>query len=124
MHLKAFPELFSLGTKSNFGLPLEAHGCRVLAQRVKFKAHRMMCDISPQINDPHINYLNFDTAIRERNDLKMIFYDNLMDLKHRKLVDWIDIDNIWKSHMNKRGNHSDALMVLASLEVHLKAQNR
>jgi len=44
-----------------------------------------------------------------------------MDLKERKIIDWIDIDNIWKRHINKESDHADALITLASLEIHLKA---
>ena len=42
-------------------------------------------------------------------------------LKKRKIVDWIDIDEIWKRHINKTADHADALLTLASLEIHLKA---
>ena len=40
------------------------------------------------------------------------------------IVDWIDISGIWKRHMDKQGNHADALLVLASLEIHMKAKNQ
>ena len=71
--------------------------------------------------NPSINYLDFDWCIRKRNDLKKIVYDNIMDLKARKLIDWVDLETLWKEHMEKRNNHAAALMILASVEIHLKA---
>ena len=44
-----------------------------------------------------------------------------MDLKSRKIIDWIDIDSIWDAQINYNANHADALLVLTSLEIHLKA---
>lgn len=48
-------------------------------------------------------------------------YDNIQDLEHRKIIDWIDINKIWNEHINKNINHSKALLTLASLEIHLKS---
>lgn len=115
--LRTFPQEFSLKTKNNFGLPLSANKSRVLAKRVSNKMKRML----PGRNI-NTNYLDFNYAIRNRNDLKHIVYENIMDLKNRKVVDWIDIDNIWSNHINKKYNHADALIVLTSLEIHLKAR--
>ncbi len=74
----------------------------------------------PNILNPHINYIDFDDAIRNRSDVKSVIYENIMDLNNRKIVDWIDIVDIWKNHQSKNGNYSDVLMTLASLEIHLK----
>ena len=67
------------------------------------------------------NYIDFNEGIRNRKDLNTIIYSSVMDLKERKIIDWIDIDNIWKRHINKESDHADALITLASLEIHLKA---
>ena len=53
--------------------------------------------------------------------MKKIFYENIIDLKQRKTVDWIDIDGIWRNQIGKKADHADALLVLASFEIHLKA---
>ena len=60
----------------------------------------------------------------KKPDLRKIIYESIMDLKQRKIVEWIDIDGIWKRHINKKANHADALLVLASLEIYLKAGNK
>lgn len=68
-----------------------------------------------------INYLDFNNKIKHKKDLYDVINNNIMDLKKRKIVDWIDIDSIWQRHISKKANHADALLVLASLEIHLKA---
>jgi len=64
---------------------------------------------------------NIVKELLNRSDLKNIIHENIMDLKQRKIIDWIDIDSIWDRHINKKANYADALLVLASLEIHLKA---
>jgi len=71
--------------------------------------------------DPTINYVDFDFEIRNNNRLKTIIYNNVFDLKRREIIDWINFDKIWQAHINKTANHSDALITLTSLEIHLKA---
>lgn len=70
---------------------------------------------------PGINYIDFDRGLRERKDLKQVVYENIKDLKKRGILDWIDMDSIWQRHQRKQGNHADALTLLTSLEINLKA---
>lgn len=121
MLLKSFPGLFTLPTKENLGLSLASSSFSVFGRRVLSRIKKEINKIKPVFTDPGINYLDFNQALRERSDLKKIVYDNLIDLKQRNIIDWIDFDKIWNTHMNKKANHADALMVLASLEIHLKA---
>ena len=123
----AYPELFSLPTKANLGLSLNApHWCKQL-RRVSLRASSLAKRFLP--NGPRrvrrgLNYIDFDEALRKREDLEALVYQNLQDLKHRGVVDWIDIDRIWDHHQRKLGNHADALTLLASLEINLKVQER
>lgn len=123
---KAYPDLFSLPTKTNFGLPLEAPKWQRELRRYRLHARSVLNKFIPGgpwgIN-PMINYIDFDRGLRERKDLKRVIYENIQDLKKRKIVEWIDIDNIWKRHQNKIANHADALIILASLEINLKAED-
>lgn len=121
MFLSAFPDLFALPTKTNNGLSLNANKSMVLYKKIINKFKGGVNKVYPVFIDPKINYLDFDEAIRNKQDIKKIIYQSIMDLKQRKIVEWIDIDYIWKRHQNKQGNHADALIVLASLEIHLKA---
>lgn len=117
--LKAFPRCSRFATKENHGLPLDSNRFSVFGRRIFFGLRRRIS--KTLFIDPRINYINFNPAIRERSDLQKIVYDNLMDLKERKILDWIDFEQIWKAHMARKANHADALLVLTSLEIHLKA---
>jgi hypothetical protein len=118
--LSYYPDFFALKTKTNYGMTLKTDRRIVFLHRLLLYAKRKLKIFS----NPMINYIDFNRGIREREDLKNIIYSNIMDLKQRKIVDWIDIDGIWKRHINKQANHADALIVLASLEIHLKAGKR
>ena len=121
----AYARLFALPAKNNLGLPLNAApwrkgarllglGARGLARRI---APSLFCSISPGLN-----YIDFDRDIRRRPDLRATIGASLQDLRRRGLVDWINLESIWQRHQHGQGNHADALMLLASLEIHLKAQ--
>jgi len=117
MFLNNHPDLFSLPAKETYGLPLSAS-----LKRIKLKKGvARIKNIWSRLPHPNINYLDFNKGIRDRADLKKIVYDNIMDLKDRELVPWVDIDSIWRSHQNKNSDHADALLTLASLELHIKA---
>lgn len=120
----AYPCLFSLPTKTNVGLSLDVSfwrkSIRVGAVRTKRVAKRIL----PWVNwgvDSSTNYIDFNRGLRERVDLKAVVYENIQALKKRGIVTWIDIDDIWESHQHNQGNHADALMLLASLEMYIVA---
>ena len=114
--LNSFPKEFSYKTKTNFGLPLGASKNAIFAKRVVDKLLRM----TKLSSGKGINYLDFNEKIRTKKDLKDVIRTNVMDLKQRNIIEWIDIEEILNNHMLNRGNYADALIVLASLEIHLK----
>lgn len=115
--LYTFPKEFSYKTKTNKGLPLKASKYENFLNRVQDKLLRM----SGFGINKGINYLDFNKQIREKIDLREIIRNNIIDLKSRNIIDWIDIEKILQDHLSKRGNYADALIVLASLEIHLKS---
>ncbi|MCD4819027.1 MAG: hypothetical protein K8S23_10085 [Candidatus Cloacimonetes bacterium] len=121
MLLSNYQELFSLPTKTNLGLPLNASKIEINFNKIVNKGKKVTNKFYPIFTERNANYLDFNNGIREREDLKKVIYESVMDLKKRKIVDWIDIDNIWDEHIKRKVNHADALLVLASLEIHLKA---
>ena len=115
--LSSFPREFSYKTKSNLGLPLGASKSFVFMKRVQGK-------ILNTLNISSIkgtNYLDFNQKIRTKQDVKDIISDNVMNLRSRDIIDWIDIEEILKNHLSNKGNYADALIALASLEIHLKS---
>lgn len=122
MMLKAYPSLFKLKSKTSYGLPINSS---IFAQNIKRglnKIKRLTSKKVKFIKNPYTNYLDFDNEFRDNINLKNIIYNSIQDLKQRQIVDWIDIDSIWENHQKKHGNFSDALILLTSLEIHLKAK--
>jgi len=115
--LKTFPKEFSYKTKTNFGLPLGASNSRIFIKRVEDKILRTLRLSSGK----GINYLDFNEKIRTKKDLREIISSNVLDLKRRDILGWIDIEQILNNHLSRKGEFADALIVLASLEIHLKS---
>jgi hypothetical protein len=118
---EAFPLAFSYKTKSHYGVPLGASRLKIGVNRVANRVRKSLQEVRGSYINPGINYIDFNSGIRLRRDLIDIVYQNIMDLRGRKIVDWIDIRGIWKSHSEGASDFGDALLVLASLEIHLKA---
>lgn len=116
--LESFPFEFSLKTKSNYGLPLSASNIEVFIKRTCSKMNRILN--GKNIN---INYLDFNREIRENKTMRKTIQENLRDLERRKIVSWLDLNKIWQDHINKSANYADAIMVLCSLEIQMKAKN-
>lgn len=120
----AYPLLFSLPTKTNMGLPLDAPYWKKNLLSKKLKVQRKAQVLFPKIKkgvSPSANYIDFNDGLRNRTDLKSVVLENITDLDKRKIVEWIDIGDLWKKHQHKEGDYADALTLLASLEINIKA---
>lgn len=120
----AYSRLLSMPAKANAGLPLNAARWRKAVQAGRLRIHAAARRFIPWVDWgvlPRINYIDFNVGLRRRDDLKHVVHENLQDLKKRHIVDWIDIDEIWQRHQHKRDDAADALLLLASLEIQLKA---
>jgi len=122
---RIYPKLFSLPTKNSYGLTLHSSSWQLLLKRlslgVRFRLIRILPAVPWNIH-PMIDFIDFNRGLRERDDLKTLVYENIQDLKRRSIVDWINIEDIWKQHQLKRANYGDALTLLAALEINLKAK--
>ena len=106
-------DLFSLPVKSRQNLPV----------RAKNRIWRMGRDYLKMFDWPALpmtNYMDLDALLRRDKNLKEIVFLELNDLKGRGVADFIDIDAIQNRHMNRQGNHADALKILFSLEMNMK----
>ncbi|MCJ8498592.1 asparagine synthase-related protein [Chryseobacterium salipaludis] len=116
-----FPKIFALPLKQFHGLPSDHSMLRLNYARLKNKIRNKMNLLNRTSINPQINYMDFNTGIRQREDLRTTIHDNLMDLAKRDIVPWIDLPQIYNDHINQKGNYADALITLASLEIHIKA---
>ncbi len=122
---QAFPALFALPTKKNRGLPILSPAWRVKLRRqlIKlWKAPRRLMPVWPWGADPVLNYLDYERLVRTQPALRAMIDENVRDLAQRKLLDWVDVEAIWRRHRRGAANHIDAVMQLASLELLLKAR--
>ena len=134
--LTAFPELFTLPVANAFGLPLVAP---VFLQQRNRLLMGLMRRIDAHGGPKHrnaifalrkwlklplvIKYLDFDEVLRQKEDLRLLIYDCIVDLDHRSMVKWLDLDKLWQNHQKRRANHGMALALLAALEINLKTQH-
>jgi hypothetical protein len=88
--------------------------------RVRKLAHQFL----PWITWPNHQYDDFDEGIRNNPSLRKVVRASVADLRARGIVDWIDIDAIWRRHDRRLRNHGDALIALASLELVLAAREQ
>jgi len=124
MFISAFPKVFMLPTTGNHGAALTASSTVVKLTRLINKCRMGINSIIPIFINRRINYLDFNSGIRYRRDIHTIVYDSISDLDNRNIINWINIKKIWKQHIEKKGNFAKELLLLASLEIHLKAGKR
>ena len=120
---RAFPELFKYPSEGSYGLRINANKKLVNLKQKYVKARLKLYKLNPSLfayKSPMINYIDFEKAFRQKEDLKSIVQSAIFDLKSRNIVDWIDIQKIWDEHQSGSKNYGDALLTLFSLEYHLK----
>jgi hypothetical protein len=121
---KAFPKLFGLPSKNSLGLGFGAPEALLTAVRYLNKGRKLIHQFFPIVQYPYIMYNDFNEGIRNASDLRKIVRESIADLRKRDIVNWIDFDGIWRRHDLRVRNHGDALIVLASLEIILKAREK
>lgn len=119
---RSFPELFELPCKTSYGKRITSSKFNIELQKKFIRLKIALSKKSPFIENPLVNYIDYSKEIREREDLTKIVRDNILDLKSRNIIDWIDVEKIWNDYYLKKEDYSGALLLLASLEIHIKAK--
>lgn len=122
--VKAYPEVFALPTKNYSGKSL----IPTLGERARWQVRRIVSGVSRRMRGikytESVNYIDFDTGIRDREDLQILVRDSLDSLAKRGVAAWVDMDRLWREHMARTHNHAMALLLLVSLAIHLDASRR
>jgi hypothetical protein len=118
------PKIFSIPIEGNYALPIDAPSSVVALKRNYIKARQKLGRKFPRLipySSPMMNYMDFDKAFREKTDLKNIVQKSIADLDRRKIIPWINGQIFFDAHQSGKYNYSDLLLILFSLEIHLKA---
>jgi hypothetical protein len=130
-----YPRIFSFPTKNNYGASLSISGNFLIRRKILNKIRKMTTKykfVNNHIFDSiwnnhriykNINYIDFDDALRNRKELKSLVFDNIQDLKDRKILNWIRFDELWNLHQEKRINLGNAFILLTDLEISLKSDD-
>jgi hypothetical protein len=119
---RAFPKLFNLPSKNRLGHTFDTPDLRVRGTFWINRARKLAHQFIPSVNWPNFQYRDFHEGIRKDHSLRQVVRDSIEDLRRRGICDWVDFDGIWRRHDRRIRNHGDALIVLASLELVLKAR--
>lgn len=118
----AYPDLFALPTKTAAGLPLGTapwrRAVRVALLRAAHLGERLLPCWRWGLH-PSSKYVDFDQSLRQQEDLKAVVHASVESLSRRGIVDWVDIDSMWRRHQRDQGDYADALTLLASLEMNI-----
>jgi hypothetical protein len=118
---RAFPALFSMPSKNRLGHTFDAPQSIVKSTFWLNRIRKALHQFIPAVNWPNFQCNDFNEGIRKNQSLRRIVQENIKDLRHRDICGWIDFDSIWRNHDRRIRNHGDALIILASLEIVLKA---
>lgn len=118
---KQYPALFTIPSKTNENLSLNSSPARVLINKVHRNLKRRVNNYYPVFFDPEVNYIDFRESSIRRKDFSQMIRENFFDLKERNLLDWIDFDMIWNSRNYWSQKFLTEILLLVSLEIHLKA---
>ena len=116
MVLNLYGDLFGLPCSRSAGLPLKASRQSVFLMR----AYRHLRRKLGAKDLTRVNYMDFNQAILKNESMRKVVVSNINDLVSRNLITWIDPLKILDDHLNGKGQYADALLVLTSLEIHLK----
>lgn len=117
-----YPFLFGLPTKNSLGMKLGTSANLLRLFGYANKARKLAHQVAPFVTYPHVLCNDLNEGIRNSPDLRALTMENLQRLKRRHIVDWIDIDALVRAHDRRTRNHGDALSVLTSLELVLRAK--
>ena len=75
------------------------------------------------ITHPMLNYLDYEDVFRHREDYREVILLNLHDLRNRRIIDWVDINNVLRDFFENHKPLSNEIKTLVGLEINLKNEN-
>lgn len=113
---RTYPKFFSLPSTDHPGF----YGFSHFKQKIFQKVFPRLGRGTPRT----LNYIDFDEAIRKRDDFKTLIYDSLVSIHKMQILPWLDLSELWDKHQKREKNYGDALTMLTSLYVLIAKQNK
>lgn len=122
--LKMFPKFMNIACKNNSGLPVSYNQLQEFVNLIWLKLNHERCKLLKSMNFPplNVNYLHYPEAIRNQKSLRKSIDEACENLDRRSIIPWISAKNVFKEHIDRTADHSQALLVLLGLEVNLLAK--
>lgn len=113
-----FPELFSVPTDANAGLPLDASTGREFVRSVRLKLPKGLARVFGfSYTPPSTNYVNFASQFRERGKQLATTAETLLKaFDRREIAPWLDTMELWDCHQSGE-NLATEIRILCSLEL-------
>lgn len=132
MLLATWPQAFSLPCKNNSGLPLNSNSTKRAFNRIKLALHNRFGTKLPNVHkriygydyvSPYLNYIDFTKRMNTSRLSNDFFSNNLVNLRDRKMLNWINFDDIQKTLSSQKLSPDEALkiLVLSTLEINLRS---
>lgn len=120
----AYPRLMAFPTTMNFGLPPTVTGARRAWQRQRLKLGRRLNQYLPlgwQQPAPGKKYPNLRQQLKRDKKLQALYTMVLGNLGQKQLVNWLDIDNIWRQFFVSNAPLELDVQLLFSLSIYTQA---
>lgn len=119
---KKFPEIVKLPYKKNYGeQPNTFHYYRA---KYSYRFAMLLSKILPKVfqGSPMMhNYVNYGHLFRAREDYKAVFTHASNILKRDGRFDHINIDLIWKNHLNYKADNTQEMLTIIGVAANLVA---
>jgi asparagine synthetase B (glutamine-hydrolysing) len=116
-----YPTLFAIPTSSNYGLPVGVRGFRRKLREKYFRWRDKSYMRKKWLPPLDVNYLRLRSEMDQRKWLYKLFRENLLDLEQRNVVSWLNVIDLWERFYTQGEPLEEAIHLLLSLELHLKA---
>lgn len=114
--LQSFPKEFKYRTRTKYGLPLNTSHRVANFKRLSNK-FLQVSRINRNIN---VNYMDFANLIRRDKKFYNLIRCSVNDFNERKFVLPFDVNKVLLEHVNGYNNHTNILLLITSLDIHLK----
>ena len=110
--LRNYQNMFDLPVKENYGLSLNSTKLNIFLKKT----------IVSRLGNKelNVNYANFHKMYTANLNFRDLVKSNLIDLKNRGVVNWIDPLEILQKVSQTDSRYFNTILVLVSLEIHLK----